>query len=94
VRYLAEMGRRLNSSMTQQFTMRSKDEVTGFFDGLSLVEPGVVLTHEWRPDTPRDAKTPRRPVGRRSLQAPVTRPASNALPPTQVGMRDSRALRR
>jgi S-adenosyl methyltransferase len=39
-------------------TMRSKDEVTGFFDGLSLVEPGVVRTHEWRPNTPRDAKTP------------------------------------
>jgi hypothetical protein len=55
---MAEMGRRLNESMTQQVTMRSKDEVTGFFDGLSLVEPGVVRTHEWRPDTPRDAKTP------------------------------------
>jgi len=55
---MAEMGRRLNSSMTQQFTMRSKNEVTGFFDGLSLVEPGVVLTHDWRPDTPGDAKTP------------------------------------
>ena len=55
---MAEMGRRLNESMTQQVTMRSKDEVTRFFDGLSLVEPGVVRTHEWRPDTPRDAKTP------------------------------------
>jgi S-adenosyl methyltransferase len=46
---MAEMGRRLNQSMTQQFTMRSRDQVTGFFDGLTLVEPGVVLTHEWRP---------------------------------------------
>jgi hypothetical protein len=48
---MAEMGRRLNKSMTQQFTMRTRAEVTGFFDGLALVEPGVVLTHEWRQDT-------------------------------------------
>jgi hypothetical protein len=47
---MAEMGRRLNSSMTQQFTMRTRAQVTGFFHGLSLVEPGVVLTHEWRPE--------------------------------------------
>ena len=29
-----------------------------FFDGLTLVDPGVVLTHEWRSDSPDDAKTP------------------------------------
>ena len=46
---MAEMGRRLNESMTQQFTMRTRAQVTGFFDGLALVEPGVVLTHQWRP---------------------------------------------
>jgi hypothetical protein len=47
---MAEMGRRLNESMTQQFTMRSRAQVTSFFDGLVLAEPGVVLTHEWRKD--------------------------------------------
>ena len=47
---MAEMGRRLNESMTQQFTMRSRPQVTDFFGGLVLVEPGVVLTHEWRKD--------------------------------------------
>ncbi len=47
---MAEMGRRLNDSMTQQFTMRTRAQVTGFFHGLALAEPGVVLTHEWRPD--------------------------------------------
>jgi SAM-dependent methyltransferase len=31
-------------------THRDRDEVTGFFDGLELVEPGVVWTPEWRPD--------------------------------------------
>jgi hypothetical protein len=55
---MAEMGRRLNESMTQQFTMRTRAQVEGFFDGLTLVEPGVVLTHEWRPDSSDDAKTP------------------------------------
>jgi hypothetical protein len=55
---MAEMGRRLNESMPQQFTMRSRAQVTGFFDGLSLVDPGVVLTHRWRPDSSDDAKTP------------------------------------
>ena len=55
---MAEMGRRLNESMTQQFTMRTRDEVTRFFDGLRLVDPGVVLTHEWRPETANDSKTP------------------------------------
>jgi hypothetical protein len=55
---MAEMGRRLNESMTQQFTMRSRAQVTGFFDGLTLVDPGVVLTHEWRPDSAADAQVP------------------------------------
>ena len=55
---MAEMGRRLNSSMTQQFTMRTRAQVTSFFDGLTLVEPGVVRTHEWRPDSDADGKIP------------------------------------
>ena len=53
---MAEMGRRLNSAMTQQFTMRTRAEVTAFFDGLTLVDPGVVLTHDWRPGSSDDAK--------------------------------------
>jgi hypothetical protein len=55
---MAEMGRRLNSAMTQQFTMRSRAQVTAFFDGLTLVDPGVVLTHQWRPDSAAEAATP------------------------------------
>ena len=54
---MAEMGRRLNESMTQQFTMRTRAEVTGFFDGLALTGPGMVLTHEWRPGS-GDASNP------------------------------------
>ena len=55
---MAEMGRRLNQSMTQQFTMRSRARVTAFFDGCTLLDPGVVLTHQWRPDSEADAETP------------------------------------
>ena len=55
---MAEMGRRLTESMTQQFAMRTRAQVAGFFDGLTVLEPGVVLTHEWRPDSPDEAKTP------------------------------------
>ena len=29
---------------------RSKEEVEAFFDGLELMEPGVVVPHRWRPD--------------------------------------------
>jgi len=34
---------------------RTKAEVTAFFDGLDLVEPGVIRVPEWRPDHPEDA---------------------------------------
>jgi S-adenosyl methyltransferase len=55
---MAEMGRRLNQAMTQQFTMRSRAQVTAFFDGLTLLDPGVVLTHQWRPEDEAEAATP------------------------------------
>ena len=55
---MAEMGRTLNQSMTQQFTMRTRAQVTAFFDGRTLVDPGVVRTHDWRPDSAADAETP------------------------------------
>jgi S-adenosyl methyltransferase len=32
--------------------MRTRAEITGFFDGLDLVDPGVVFLPEWRPDRP------------------------------------------
>jgi hypothetical protein len=44
--------------MTQQFTMRTRAEVTRFFDGPRLVDPGVVLTHEWRPDSAEESAAP------------------------------------
>jgi hypothetical protein len=32
--------------------MRTRAEIAGFFDGLELVDPGVVFLPEWRPDRP------------------------------------------
>jgi hypothetical protein len=32
------------------YQLRSPDEITGFFHGLELVEPGVVPVPDWRPD--------------------------------------------
>ena len=29
-----------------------------FFDGLTLLDPGVVRTHQWRPDSAAEAATP------------------------------------
>ncbi|MFC6086761.1 SAM-dependent methyltransferase [Sphaerisporangium aureirubrum] len=31
---------------------RTRDQVRGFFDGLEMVEPGLVYIREWRPDNP------------------------------------------
>ena len=52
---MAGMATRLNKLMAQQVKPRSKAEVTAFFDGLDLVEPGVIRCPEWRPDRPEDA---------------------------------------
>ncbi|HET6952081.1 MAG TPA: SAM-dependent methyltransferase [Acidimicrobiales bacterium] len=39
-----------NDTMNYTLTMRGRADVTRFFDGLDLVEPGVVFVDEWRPD--------------------------------------------
>ncbi|HUN35701.1 MAG TPA: SAM-dependent methyltransferase [Trebonia sp.] len=52
---MAGMATRLNKAMAQKVKPRSKEEVTRFFDGLELVEPGVIRCPEWRPATEGDA---------------------------------------
>jgi hypothetical protein len=52
---MAGMANRLNQLMAQQVKPRSRAEVTRFFDGLELVEPGVIRCPEWRPASPGDA---------------------------------------
>jgi SAM-dependent methyltransferase len=43
--------------------LRTKPEVEAYFDGLDLVDPGVVYVPEWRPEAPRDDDTPVWSVG-------------------------------
>jgi S-adenosyl methyltransferase len=48
----------LSQAMRQKVQYRTHAEVSQFFDGLKLVEPGVVHLPEWRPDEPVDPDGP------------------------------------
>nr|WP_259465073.1 SAM-dependent methyltransferase [Streptomyces sp. TLI_171] len=48
----AEKGPAVYRSATAQLTMRTREQVLGFFDGLELLEPGLVTAPLWRPDQP------------------------------------------
>ncbi|MBD0841484.1 SAM-dependent methyltransferase [Streptomyces sp. TRM68416] len=39
-----------NNSGAVPYNLRSVDEITRFFDGLELIEPGVVSVTQWRPE--------------------------------------------
>lgn len=43
-----------NRSVATQAHTRSRAEIRRFFDGLDLVDPGLVYIPEWRPDSPSD----------------------------------------
>jgi hypothetical protein len=49
---------RLNQFMAQRLTLRDHAGTAQFFEGLELVEPGLVKAAEWRPDTELEAKSP------------------------------------
>ena len=53
-----ELVRRLNQSVAEKATMRDRVGVTRLFDGLELVEPGVVPVSKWRPDSDLEAASP------------------------------------
>jgi hypothetical protein len=54
----AEMTRRLNAWMGgPQATMRDRAAVCRFFDGLELVDPGLVQPQQWRPPAHRPGTT-------------------------------------
>jgi S-adenosyl methyltransferase len=44
--------------MPVKLRFRSQAEVARFFDGLELVEPGLVRAPEWRRDSDRDLENP------------------------------------
>jgi hypothetical protein len=47
---LEEALRQYEASGAVPYRTRSLEQFAGFFDGLELVEPGVVLVTDWRPD--------------------------------------------
>ncbi|UNT00040.1 SAM-dependent methyltransferase [Streptomyces tubbatahanensis] len=50
---LAELGREVEEIYAKGGTtlrLRDRAEVARFFEGLELVEPGIVMAHDWRPD--------------------------------------------
>jgi SAM-dependent methyltransferase len=49
---------RLNEAMPSKITFRTRDQVLSFFEGLDLVEPGLIRAPEWRPDSPEDTANP------------------------------------
>lgn len=51
---LTETLDRLNEQMSESVVLRTQAEVAGFFDGLDLVDPGVVQLPSWRPDPGAD----------------------------------------
>ena len=55
---MAEMVRRLNETMPEKVYLRDQASVGRFFDGLELVEPGVIRAAEWRPDSELEAASP------------------------------------
>jgi hypothetical protein len=44
--------------MAQQATPRNCAQVSEFFEGIDLVEPGLIRVPEWRPAMAIDAKAP------------------------------------
>lgn len=55
---MAQMAERLNKLMAEKVTFRTQAQVAPFFQGVELVEPGLVRVQEWRPDTEMEAKSP------------------------------------
>jgi len=55
---MATVAKYLSQVAVQKPMLRDRAGVTRLFDGLDLVEPGVVNAPQWRPDTPEEAAMP------------------------------------
>jgi hypothetical protein len=51
----AEAQRRYNERVSTPQTLRTREQVARFFDGLEMVPPGLTFVHAWRPDPGDDA---------------------------------------
>ncbi|MGF1427652.1 SAM-dependent methyltransferase [Kitasatospora sp. LaBMicrA B282] len=48
----AQRGPAVYCAATERLTLRSREQVARFFDGLELLEPGIVTVPRWRPELP------------------------------------------
>jgi trans-aconitate methyltransferase len=55
---MAKMAETLNRTMAEKVTFRDRPAVAGFFNGLELVEPGMVQASKWRPASEAEAASP------------------------------------
>ena len=55
---MAKMAASLNQMMAEKVTFRTRPAVARFFDGLELVEPGMVQASKWRPASEAEAGSP------------------------------------
>jgi len=55
---MAKMADSLNKMMAEKVTFRDRPAVARFFEGLDLVEPGMVQASKWRPATDAEAASP------------------------------------
>jgi hypothetical protein len=55
---MAEFVHRYNMLAAEKAVFRARGEVARFFDGLDLVEPGLVPQPTWRPISPSEAASP------------------------------------
>jgi hypothetical protein len=58
----AEAQRRYNERVSTPQTLRTREQVARFFDGLDLVPPGLTYVHAWRPE-------PGEPAGEETVSA-------------------------
>jgi SAM-dependent methyltransferase len=47
----------------EQLHVRTREEITSWFDGMELVDPGVVFLPDWRPDSQDESEDVARPLG-------------------------------
>ena len=55
---MAKMAERLNRILPESIALRTRSEVATFFDGLELVQPGMVQASKWRPVNETEAAGP------------------------------------
>jgi hypothetical protein len=52
---LAAVGTAIYADTANAIRMRTREEILAFFDGLEVLEPGLVPVQQWRPDEPAPA---------------------------------------